>query len=193
MIAAGRSWGVRSVDLLLGASERTGVGVQPGLGLFWFKGETDGVDAPAFVCWYFEAFASEDVAEMGTAIGASGFDTRVTKEVIFEQHNRFIFNRRVERGPPATGVELCLAAEQLGFTGAASVHTVGLGVGVLAGTCPLCARLAKDVERRWIKLFAHLGIIKLHRIRHAVGTDVGDITTHGQIFARPATFGRCLE
>ena len=52
-----------------------------------FEGEADRVDTPAFVGWDGEAFASENVPEVGTAIGASGFDSRVPKEVVFEQHN----------------------------------------------------------------------------------------------------------
>src|SRR5260370_25648691 len=102
--------------------------------------QRDRVDAPPLVGRHLVAFALEDVAEVGVAVGAPHLGPDRAERPVLDQHDSVPLGRLVEAGPAAVGLELGVGGEQLGAAGAALIDAPRLGVGVFAGKWRLGAR-----------------------------------------------------
>src|SRR5665811_1219222 len=83
-----------------------------------------------------------------SVVPTTDFDPFGTHAVILDVFDPVLRKGGVEGGPAAVAVELGIAAEQLGVAGAAGVHPLGLGVGVLTEAWSLGAGLSQDLVLR---------------------------------------------
>src|SRR5262245_34735362 len=107
--------------------------------------QRDRVDAPSLIGRDLVAFALEDVAQMGVAIGAPHLGPDPAEGPVLEQDHGVADLGLIEAWPAAMRLELGIRTEQLGTARPADIDAIGLGVGVLAGERRLGAGLAQDV------------------------------------------------